>query len=253
MMNKYNYKHSINNIKKSIDNNEHNEVINFNDIISNNQNLEKDNIYHGGATFLHIRVTNYFELLRSMDAVTAAKLSKAFTNEVMSIIYDDKIMLETGLFDSGLYGIYSTASLNDEIEVFSKAVMVNTFVGLFNSLIKKEGYDSINVAIGIDISWTTMFQVVANNENTNKYAWIGNNGQKALDLTYVEHKIDKKYYGIAVSNDFYSFINEELEKQNNGEKWFFKNNNEILGDYYLADLVVVDYADWISESLKENK
>ena len=90
-----------------------------------------------GALFVDI--VDSSKLFQTPNEDTA-RVIRSFCSEIISILKDDKNYREIGIRGDCVYCIYNAPYQTDLVDIFRHAYRINSFMGLFNKLLKKNGY-----------------------------------------------------------------------------------------------------------------
>ena len=90
-----------------------------------------------GAIFIVIE--NSSKLFKTKDE-KLARLMRAFTSEVITIMQDKSEYSQIGIRGDCVYAIYSAQYQSNLVEIFRIAYRLNTFIKMFNKIIINYGY-----------------------------------------------------------------------------------------------------------------
>jgi class 3 adenylate cyclase len=218
-----------------------------------------DNAYYSWVTAVFVDIRDSTSLCKNEDKTKVSKVLRSFTSEVIEILRDSDNLREIGIRGDCVYAIYTTPFFPNVYDVFDKAVDVNTFMKMLNSLLSNKGLPNISVGIGISTAQELVIKAgrkgVRDNQNVpiNNKVWIGDAVTKASNFSSLGNK--DGIGSIVISRFTYSYIKDELLKNSNGqaENWFELKYSQEFGDYYHAhDVVNVEFNAWIGEEVPLN-
>ena len=218
---------------------------------------EKENIpadqeftYENGivcwVSSIFVDIKNSSELFKTRDE-KLARLLRAFTSELITIMQDFDKYSQIGIRGDCVYAIYSTPQKDDVNSVFSIATQTNTFMKMFNKLLQENSYSTIGVGIGLGCAKELIVKAGRSGAGINDKIWIGKAVVDASNLSSVanRHGYDK----IAMSSCFHSNI-----VGINGCKpdWFKRIDRSSYFDdtFYTCDVIKTEFNNWINQGMK---
>ncbi|XMB85461.1 adenylate/guanylate cyclase domain-containing protein [Mycoplasmatota bacterium WC44] len=215
---------------------------------------EKEFTYGNGiyswvtAVFVDIRGSK--DIYANEDKRIVAKLIRAFTSEVIQIL-DDETRREIGIQGDCVYSIYSSSTKESELNIADKTFYVNTFMKMLNTLLEEKGYSPIKVGIGMSTDKELIIKAGKKGSGINSKVWIGEAVSKAAYYSSLGNKDGNEpiVYG---SQSYKSFIDKLCDRNStkNPRDWFKYVENENI---YIADIIKVEFNEWIANGLKEEK
>lgn len=194
------------------------------------------------AIFVDIKSSSV--LFKNMDE-KLARLLRAFTSEIITIFQDFDKYNQIGIRGDCVYAIYSTPKQGDVCSVFHTAIMVNTFMKMFNTLLKNNGYPNIGVGIGLGCGKELIVKAGRSGTGINDKIWIGDAIVDAANLSSIANRNNHKK--ISMSEDFYYNISHSNYKD---KDWFSKSEQDDV-TFYECDVINLDFNKWIDGGMKD--
>ena len=179
-----------------------------------------------------------------------ARVIRCFCSEIISILKDDENYREIGIRGDCVYCIYNAPYQTDLVDIFRHAYRINSFMKMFNKLLKKNGYSLISAGIGLGCSQDLIIKAGQNGSGINDKIWIGKAVVDAAHLSDVANR--NGISAIAMSSLFYENVIEHLCKENGKYKsWIKAHLSGFYGgiDYYYCDIIETDFNRWIEENI----
>lgn len=150
-----------------------------------------------------------------------------------------------------MFSIYTTPCKSNIFEIANKSFYINTFMNMLNELLQNKGFSMISVGIGVATDKELVVKAGRKGVGINDKVWIGDAITKASNLSSLGNKDGLQ--PIVFSRLCYdNFIDQLVAK--NGEKargWFSKRNDLDYGIYYDADIIKIDFNNWIKDGMKD--
>ena len=200
-----------------------------------------------GALFIDI--VNSSKLFQTPNEDTA-RVIRSFCSEIISILKDDSNYREIGIRGDCVYCIYNTPYQIDLVNIFRHAYRINSFMGMLNKLLGKNGYSPISGGIGLGCSQDLIIKAGQNGSGINDKIWIGKAVVDAARLSDVANR--KGISAIAMSPLFYENIIEDLCEENEEYKsWIKAHSSGFYGgiDYYHCNIIETNFNKWIEENI----
>ena len=131
--NMYNYKNSKSNIINILKSTT--KIEESDNIPKADENFTYDNGIYAWTGAIFIDIVNSSNLLDKKDE-KLARLMRAFTSEIITIFQDFDKYRQIGIRGDCVYAIYSIPQQSDTVEMFRIAYKLNTFMKMFNQIIK---------------------------------------------------------------------------------------------------------------------
>lgn len=242
----YDYKAGKKRINDILDNDL--EVIEKNKL-PNDENFTFDNACYSWVSAVFVDIRNSTKLFNNEDKKVVSKIIRAFTSEVIEILRDDNNLREIGIRGDCVYAIYTTPTKTSILDLFEKAVTINTLIAMLNSMYQEKGYNKIAVGIGMSTAQELVVKAGRKGVDINNKVWIGSAVTKAAKFSSLANKGDIN--PIVISNCTYSNI-IELEKETQGDdcvSWFNSHYDIDLGTYYDCSVVKTLFSEWITKGM----
>lgn len=241
--NMYNYKNSKSNIINIL---KSKTKIEEKETIPRDQEFTYENGISCWVSAIFVDIKNSSELFKTRDE-KLARLLRAFTSELITIMQDFDNYNQIGIRGDCVYAIYSTPTKEDIDNVFSVAVRVNTFMLMLNKLLQENNHSTIGVGIGLGCDKELIIKAGRSGTGINDKIWIGKAVIDASNLSSIanRHGYDK----IAMSPCFYSNIKD---CKGNKAEWFSRVSNcSYFNDaFYTCDVINIEFNNWINGGMK---
>lgn len=201
-----------------------------------------ENGYISWVTAIFVDIRNSTEIFSSKSEETA-KMVRAFTSEIIEILRNDDNYREIGIRGDCVYAIYTTPKKTDTYECAQKCFYVNTFINMFNKLLKERNIKTIEVGIGMATDKELVVKTGRKGVSINEKVWIGKAVSVASNLS--SHGDKNKCKRIFFSKCSYNNIIDILSKNNSSKN--VKNWFNYISDYeaYNTGVVKVGFDNWI--------
>lgn len=204
---------------------------------------------------IFIDIKNSSKLFHARDE-KLARLLRAFTSEIITILQNNPNYNQIGIRGDCVYGIYSTQIKKDVVEVLDIAITINTFMKMFNELLKQNHYSTIGVGIGLGCDKELIIKAGRSGTGINNKIWIGDAVVDAANLSSIANR--NGFKKIAMDTYFYDNI-IDIKKKKNDEyaEWItkvdIKNPRNSSGiDFYQCSIINCEFDDWIEGGMKDN-
>lgn len=243
----YDYKNG----KKRIDN----ILIDSNDAkkanpIPTDEKFTNKNGYYGKVTSIFVDIRKSTKLFTNSKKNSVAKIIRCFTSEIIEILNDSNKIREIGIRGDCVYAIYANQTKQDDLDVFYKAVYINTFLKMLNKTLSKMKMQNIKAGIGIATHEDLVIK--AGREGTDIYSkiWIGQGVTYASKLSDMANSKNKKV--ILMTSEFYNSINELLFNNNSGlsKSEFEEYSVKPFDLFYGCELYISEFNKWIDGGMK---
>ena len=198
---------------------------------------------------LFVDIVDSSNLFNSPDEDTA-RIIRSFCSEIISILKDDKNYREIGIRGDCVYCIYNAPYKTDLVHIFRHAYRINSFMGMLNKLLEKNGYSTIRAGIGLGCSQDLIIKAGQNGSGINDKIWIGKAVVDAAHLSEVANR--NGISSIAMSPLFYENIVDHLYKENEKYKsWISAHTSGYYGnvDYYHCSIIETSFNEWIEANI----
>ena len=213
--------------------------------IPKDQYFTFENGVKGWVTSVFIDMVNSSEIFKEENDENLARILRAFTAEVISIMNNDNTR-QVGIRGDCVYAIYSTPNQSDIHDVFRIAIELNTFVNkVLTPAISNTKFKDIQFGIGCASSQCLVIKAGKKGTGINDTIWIGDAVVDASNLSGIANHPKNnysslKYKNIALNETFYTnMIKADEQKETYKIDWFqkekigFGKKNEMV---YFCDL-----------------
>lgn len=243
----YDYKQGKANIEKILS--QTNEIEKKDLIPSSDSDYTYSNGYRCwvGAIFVDMRKSSTY--FTDNKDTTVAKVMRAFTSEVITILADGNKHFEIGIRGDCVYAIYSAPKKEDLKELFVRACTINTFQDMFQLILKKRNIPGFSIGIGLGASMDLVIKAGKSGKGIHDYIWIGDAVIDASNLS----SLGKSGYGYPIYADSTFYINVKHFKANEKETYesLFVKDHYNGDEVYKCNIVSTQFSDWVSRGFKE--
>lgn len=220
---------------------------------ADNSNFEdKDNIpSHDELTFnngFYVYCTALFVDIRDSSTMTnehrrpvLAKIYLSFISEMVALMNRNEKVKEISINGDCVWCVCDTPYKADIDEVFSLTARICSMVDILNYKLKKKGYTTYEVGVGLDYGRALMIKAGPKNSGINDVVWMGDVVNNACHLCNEANSslFDKRVF---LSNVIYDNLNET------NQKLCSKDNAR---DIYQASIVNIGMNKWLKEQKEE--
>ena len=168
-----------------------------------------------------------------------AKLYRSFISECTAIMNSESSCKEISINGDCVWGVFDTPYKSDIDNVFAVSAKLNSMVKILNYKLRKKGYSTISVGIGIDYGHALMVKAGYSGSGLNDVIWMGDVVNSACHIANHAGRDGKK--PILVSSCIYSNLDEDNQE--------FLSSTSIGWDtYYQADVIDVDMEKWYEKN-----
>ena len=202
-----------------------------------------------GALFLDMRNSTDYFIDNKPDIV--ARVIRAFYSEIIGILKEGDFYREIGIRGDCIYAIYDANKKKDLNEIFDKAVRINSFQDMFQKNLRKKGFPTFSIGIGLGASKNLIIKAGQSGSGINNLVWIGEAVVHASKLS--EEGNDQDGYAIYMDSTFYSNImdftaNESKQLKNKDLLNETTVDDEIV---YCGNVIKTDFSNWIKGKFKQ--
>ena len=219
--------------------------------------VEKDKIPSSDSEFTYsngvktwvsaifVDIVKSSKLFQNPDENTA-RIIRSFCSEIIAILKEDANYREIGIRGDCVYAIYTTQFKEDIVSVFKHAYRINTCMKMFNILLEKYNYTSIQVGIGLGCSQDLIVKAGHVGSGINDKIWIGKAVVDACHLADKANRSDVKE--IAMSPTFYSNVIDILKEENPNYGFWIKEYTVPFSfeKFYHCNIIEKGFDNWIN-------
>jgi hypothetical protein len=244
----YDYKAGKQRLEEILDNNM--EVVEQ-DKLPNDDDFTFTNGYYSWVSAIFVDMRDSTKLCADEDKEKLAKVFRSFSSEIIEILRDDDNLREIGMRGDCVYAVYTNPKQADVYETANKCFYVNTFMKMLNQLFREHNLPEINVGIGMSTAQELVVKAGRKGVGINSKIWIGKAVSRACH--YADHGNKDGNPAIVMGTCSYNNMIDKLVKNNPDRKpkeWFTYHKDEGEGDYYTADIIKIDFDNWIKAGMK---
>ena len=197
------------------------------------------------AMFIDIRnSTNYF---KDNNPEKVARIMRAFTSELIEILRRNKKYVQIGIRGDCVYAIYSTPKKNDLNDILSDACFINTFQKMFQKILKKKGWPTFEIGIGLGASKDLVIKAGKKGTGINDNIWIGD---AVIDASKLSNEGNTSgIEPMVMDSCFY----ENIKDFNANDKFKYSHyinrvKSEKINEYvYCCNMITIDFDNWVKD------
>lgn len=212
--------------------------------IPNDKNFTFENAYYGRVSAIFVDIRNSTELFANENKVSISKIIRCFSSEVIEILNDPEQLREIGIRGDCVYAVYNTPNQSTIQNVFDKAVSVNTFLKMLNTILKNCGLLTFKAGIGMSTDEELVVKAGRKGSGINNLVWIGKAVTFASELSSMANK--DGIGPLAISSVTYN----NLQENQDIKKLFVKGTDSNGEVFYHAKLIYIEFNKWIEEGMK---
>lgn len=190
-----------------------NDILNANDFhdwpnVPSRDSLTYTNGYYVNVTALFIDIVGSSDMTDVHKRPVLAKIYRCFISECTAIMNDaalGNICKEINIHGDCVWGVFDTSYQNDFNTVLSVALKLKDMINTLNDKLKKRGYHTIEVGIGLDYGRALMVKAGFAGSKINDVIWMGDVVNTACHLANKAGRQGKA--PILVSQGFHSKLN----------------------------------------------
>lgn len=209
------------------------------DTIPARSSLTYTNGYYVNITALFIDIVGSSDMTDEHKRPVLAKLYRSFISECTAIMNSESSCKEISINGDCVWGVFETPYKRDIDGVFRVAAKLNSMVKILNYKLRKKGYSTISVGIGIDDGRALMVKAGYSGSGLNDVIWMGDVVNSACHIANRAGRDGKK--SLMVSSCIYSNLNEH----NQG----LLSSTTIGWDtYYQGNIINTAMEEWYKEN-----
>lgn len=166
-----------------------------------------------------------------------AKVYRSFISEIVALFNENNITKEVNIHGDCVWCVCDTPYKSDIDELFSMAARACSMVDILNYKLKKKGYTTYSVGVGIDYGRALMIKAGCEGSGINDVIWMGDVVNQACHLGNDANSgyFDKRVF---LSNVVYNNLNEDNQKL---------CSKDVGRDIYQANIVNITMNNWLKE------
>jgi class 3 adenylate cyclase len=202
------------------------------------------NGYYVNCTALFVDICDSSNLPEYQNRPVLAKIYRSFISELVALFNGANKCKEVNINGDCVWAVFDTPYIGDIDSVYSTACKANALVNVLNYKLKKKGYKTYKVGIGIDYGRALMIKAGHKGSTINDVIWMGDVVNQACHLAAKGNTINSNGYPIMLSSDIYNNLNSDHQK--------------LCGwnDYYScfqSNAVNIAMRDWLEDQKKQDK
>ena len=166
-----------------------------------------------------------------------AKVYRSFISEIVALFNENNITKEVNIHGDCVWCVCDTPYKSDIDELFSMTARACSMVDILNYKLKKKGYTTYSVGVGIDYGRALMIKAGCEGSGINDVIWMGDVVNQACHLCNDANSgyFDKRVF---LSNVVYNNLNEDNQKL---------CSKDVGRDIYQANIVNITMNNWLKE------
>jgi len=166
-----------------------------------------------------------------------AKVYRSFISEIVALFNENNITKEVNIHGDCVWCVCDTPYKSDIDELFSMTARACSMVDILNYKLKKKGYTTYSVGVGIDYGRALMIKAGCEGSGINDVIWMGDVVNQACHLCNDANSgyFDKRVF---LSNVIYDNLNEDNQKL---------CSKDVGRDIYQANIVNITMNDWLKK------
>ena len=239
---------------------------NIHNILTSKTKVEKRSIPKNDAEFTYdngikswigaifIDIVDSTSLFKNQNEDIISRVIRSFSSEIIDILKSDDNLRKLGLRGDSVYAVYSIEYKADLLSIFRLAYKINTFMKMFNVILKNNQFPEVYAGIGLGASEDLVIKAGKKQSGYYDLVFIGD---AVVDASNLSGEANRNNLGsIAMSNIFYNNIIEDLKKENpKYENWINPKHDNGYGynsaiKFYHCDIIETSFNNWIDGGMK---
>lgn len=258
-MYKYDYIKGIERVKEIVNNSEE---IERPDTIPNDSSFTFENSFYGWVSSIFVDIRESTKLFANNEKSETAKIIRAFTSEIIEILRNNENLRDIGIRGDCVFAIYAVSNdedgpnINQVDEIANKAIYVNTFLSMLNSILSENNMDTIKAGIGVSISKDLVIKAGRIETKINSKVFVGKAVTYASKLSNIAGKKECDNYQLLMTELMFKLSYTSIKNRNKNkdvDSWYKKYSDNKIGCYYGWDIVKEDFYNWIKGGMKDDR
>lgn len=169
-------------------------------------NLTYTNGYYVNVTALFIDIVGSSDMTDEHKRPVLAKTYRSFISECTAIMNAESSCKEININGDCVWGVFETPNKSDIDDVFSVTAKLNSLIKILNYKLRKNGYSTISVGIGMDYGRALMIKAGYSGSGLNDVIWMGDVVNSASHLSGEAGRNGRKV--LVVSSCIYGNLND---------------------------------------------
>ncbi len=206
--------------------------------------LTYTNGFYVKCTAIFVDICDSSKLTEYQNRPVLAKIYRSFISELVAFFNSYDICKEVNIHGDCVWAVFDTLYQNDINTAFSAAYGANAIVNILNYKLKKKGYVTYKVGIGLDYGRALMIKAGHKGSTINDVVWMGDVVNQACH--YAGHVGE---FGTCGNNIFLSdTIYNNLSVEN--KKLCMKNSQDL---FYQSNAVMRYMKQWLSDQIEKDE
>lgn len=205
--------------------------------IPNRDKLTYTNGFYVNCAALFVDIRESSTMTDEHKRPVLAKVYRSFISEIVALFNENNITKEVNIHGDCVWCVCDTPYKSDIDELFSMAARACSMVDILNYKLKKKGYTTYSVGVGIDYGRALMIKAGCEGSGINDVIWMGDVVNQACHLCNDANSgyFDKRVF---LSNVIYNNLNEDNQKL---------CSKDVGRDIYQANIVNITMNNWLKE------
>lgn len=200
--------------------------------------LSYTNGFYVNCTAVFVDICGSSEFPRIHKRPVLAKIYRSFISEVIAIFNGAAKCKEINVQGDCVWAIFDTLYKYDIMNVLHCCARVNSLINIINFKLKKKGYETFKVGIGVDYGRALMIKAGYKGSTINDVIWMGNVVNQASNLCALGNK--GSIQPIVISSIIYSCL--ETTKNEEWKEWFTFDRKH---NCYHGDIINREMDNWL--------
>lgn len=205
--------------------------------IPNRDKLTYTNGFYVNCAALFVDIRESSTMTDEHRRPVLAKVYRSFISEIVALFNENNITKEVNNHGDCVWCVCDTPYKSDIDELFSMAARACSMVDILNYKLKKKGYTTYSVGVGMDYGRALMIKAGCDGSGINDVIWMGDVVNQACHLCNDANSgyFDKRVF---LSNVVYNNLNEDNQKL---------CSKDVGRDIYQANIVNITMNNWLKE------
>lgn len=205
--------------------------------IPNRDKLTYTNGFYVNCAALFVDIRESSTMTDEHRRPVLAKVYRSFISEIVALFNENNITKEVNIHGDCVWCVCDTPYKSDIDELFSMAARACSMVDILNYKLKKKGFTTYSVGVGMDYGRALMIKAGCDGSGINDVIWMGDVVNQACHLCNDANSgyFDKRVF---LSNVVYNNLNEDNQKL---------CSKDVGRDIYQANIVNITMNNWLKE------
>lgn len=181
------------------------------DSIPSRDKLTYENGYYVNCTAVFVDIRDSCSMTEEHRRPVLAKIYRSFISEMVALMNGYSKTREINIHGDSVWCVCDTQYKQDVDEVFSMAARICSLADVLNYKLKKSGYATYQIGVGIDYGRALMIKAGYDGSGINDVVWMGDIVNQACHLCGEANSglFDKRVF---LSDIIYDNLNQENQK-----------------------------------------